>query len=544
MKKTLALVLALIMVLALVPAAFAQDIHTITPGEYEVSVQFQSNGADSVDANYLKTATFSAKGTAPAVTVTAPFNNIDNAQSDSIWHKAMPTLQVTVKNLGGTQKFWNGVAGKVYVNGTELKVTSAATPTEGTCVWNGADSSITFNTQITSASAVYSYQVVLKYDTTDVLTTETMNFTIAYTNNQKPVYDLKFNQPVAGKGVVLKDGVYFIDSATSAINSAVDKFAVNVAKNDGSKFTEVAYYAEAIDAYPAMNSIYVRAENTVTADSTLDIKPAAMTAQKPDTAYKTYVVVETEYAFYKGILTYKYRTNVERVDPKGISFAKSEYTIGKNEVLVPTYNSVATVYHDLATYTTLSLFGNSDKNVIDVDGNKITGLKDGTVYVKATYIDSLKVYTDTAKITVKGEYQVTDKANYKVTTKSGNLNVRASASTSAKKIGSLKKGDVVEVVEIKNGWAKIIYPAANYTNGYVSAQYLTKEGTKPETVVGTKTVIARVLNVRSGAGTSYSIVGKLTRNTKVEVIETVASGKWAKIKFNDSYAYVSCTYLQ
>ena len=154
------------------------------------------------------------------------------------------------------------------------------------------------------------------------------------------------------------------------------------------------------------------------------------------------------------------------------------------------------------------------------------------------------MYTDTVKVTVKGTYQVTDKANYIVTTSSSNLNVRSGAGTKYSKIGSLAKGTVVEVVEIKDGWAKIIFPSANYTNGYVSAQYLTKQGTSPETVIGTKTVIARVLNVRSGAGTSYSIVGKLNRNTKVEVIETVANGSWSKIKFNGGYAYVSSTYIQ
>ena len=153
-------------------------------------------------------------------------------------------------------------------------------------------------------------------------------------------------------------------------------------------------------------------------------------------------------------------------------------------------------------------------------------------------------YTDTVKVTVKGTYQVTDKANYIVTTSSSSLNVRSGAGTKYSKIGSLAKGTVVEVVEIKDGWAKIIFPSTRYTNGYVSAQYLTKQSTSPETVIGEKTVIARVLNVRSGAGTSYSIVGKLIRNTKVEVIETVANGSWSKIKFSGGYAYVSSTYIQ
>ena len=249
----------------------------------------------------------------------------------------------------------------------------------------------------------------------------------------------------------------------------------------------------------------------------------------------------------------KYRKNVSRVDPKGVFFDKDKYTIGVNEVFTPSYTTTVPVYHDVASYIDLSISANTEKNVVDVDGGTIIGLKEGTAYVVLNYRDFFIgadgaegnwVYTDTVKVTVKGTYQVTDKANYIVTTSSSNLNVRSGAGTKYSKIGSLAKGAVVEVVEIKDGWAKIIFPAANYTNGYVSAQYLTKQGTSPETVIGTKTVIARVLNVRSGAGTSYSIVGKLNRNTKVEVIETVANGSWSKIKFNGGYAYVSSTYIQ
>ena len=49
------------------------------------------------------------------------------------------------------------------------------------------------------------------------------------------------------------------------------------------------------------------------------------------------------------------------------------------------------------------------------------------------------------------------------------------------------------------------------------------------------------LNVRSGPGTSYNQIGKLPRNTKVEVLEI--SNNWAKIKYNNGYAYVSMSYL-
>ena len=273
----------------------------------------------------------------------------------------------------------------------------------------------------------------------------------------------------------------------------------------------------------------------------------------PNDAYTYKVTVETKYAIYQGEITFKYRTNVERIDPKGVSFAKDEYTIGVNEVLTPTYTTLVPVWHDVASYITLAQTANSEKGIVDCNNGTIIGLREGTAYVTLNYRDHFAAingaqgsweYTDTAKIIVKGTYQVTDKANYIVTTSSSNLNVRSGAGTKYSKIGSLAKGTVVEVVEIKDGWAKIIFPSANYTNGYVSAQYLTKQSTSPETVIGEKTVIARVLNVRSGAGTSYSIVGKLIRNTKVEVIETVANGSWSKIKFNGGYAYVSSTYIQ
>ena len=208
------------------------------------------------------------------------------------------------------------------------------------------------------------------------------------------------------------------------------------------------------------------------------------------------------------------------IDPKGVFFDKDEYTIGVNEVFTPSYTTTVPVWHNVAGYITLSQTANTEKGIVDCNKGTIIGLREGTAYVMLEYLDkdmvkdgvkSPVVYTDTVKVTVKGTYQVTDKANYIVTTSSSNLNVRSGAGTKYSKIGSLAKGAVVEVVEIKDGWAKIIFPAQNYTNGYVSAQYLTKQSTSPETVIGEKTVIARVLNVRSGAGTSYSIVGKLIR---------------------------------
>ena len=135
-------------------------------------------------------------------------------------------------------------------------------------------------------------------------------------------------------------------------------------------------------------------------------------------------------------------------------------------MLNPSYKTIVDVYYDIASDVVLTVTSSTELNVIDVEGNKITGLKEGTAYVRAAYAYSpdhdstgrhATVYTDTAKIIVKGTYQVTDKANYIVTTSSSNLNVRSGAGTKYSKIGSLAKGTVVEVVEIKDGWACLLY---------------------------------------------------------------------------------------
>jgi len=541
MKKTLALVLALMMVLALVPAAFAATTTNVSSDSYDVKVTFAPAGIGSVETFDGE---YKASGKVPTVNIAIPYDAIPSGAGD-IWEEGTPEMKVEVKTFGGNTNAFDGLAieGGVALDGKDFKV--YINGSDKTSEVEYGQNLLRFTTNgFTKTNATYSYDVKLVYKNGDNTYIEEMSFKISYTNTTKPVYDLKFGQPDTD-GIVLKDGVYFVDSASTTA-STVTKGVINVLKNDGSKFTEVAYYAQNSSDYPTANL------NKKVSDSqiTMDLTKAQANADGSQTYY---VTVETKYAFYQGKITFKYRTNVTRMDPKGVFFAKDEYTIGVNEVLTPTFTTTVPVWHDVASYIKLAQTANTEKGIVDCDGTKITGLREGTAYVMLTYSDKFAgadgvaknvVYTDTVKVTVKGTYQVTDKANYIVTTSSSNLNVRSGAGTKYSKIGSLAKGTVVEVVEIKDGWAKIIFPAANYTNGYVSAQYLTKQSTSPETVIGEKTVIARVLNVRSGAGTSYSIVGKLNRNTKVEVIETVANGSWSKIKFNGGYAYVSSTYIQ
>ena len=115
--------------------------------------------------------------------------------------------------------------------------------------------------------------------------------------------------------------------------------------------------------------------------------------------------------------------------------------------------------------------------------------------------------------------------------------MRNGAGTSYRVITVLKKGQKVEVISESNGWSKIKYDGRL---GYVSSSYL-GDVSNSTNKSKTKQVNTTSLNVRSGPNTSYGLLGKLPKGSKVEVISE--SNGWSKIKYNGKDAYVSSMYL-
>ena len=124
------------------------------------------------------------------------------------------------------------------------------------------------------------------------------------------------------------------------------------------------------------------------------------------------------------------------------------------------------------------------------------------------------------------------------------LNVRSGPSTSYSITTKLYKGDKVEILETSNGWHKI--KASNGKIGWVSGDYIKVSSgstSQPSTSTTKATVTATSLNVRSGAGTSYSVITKLSKGTVVDVIESASNG-WKKIKTsNGTTGWASGDYL-
>ncbi len=83
------------------------------------------------------------------------------------------------------------------------------------------------------------------------------------------------------------------------------------------------------------------------------------------------------------------------------------------------------------------------------------------------------------------------------------------------------------------------YLKANVQLG-TSADDNTGSDSTVETKTGTVTANSS-LNVRSGAGTNYSVIGSLPSKATVEILETLNG--WYKIKYNNTIGYVSSQYI-
>lgn len=104
-----------------------------------------------------------------------------------------------------------------------------------------------------------------------------------------------------------------------------------------------------------------------------------------------------------------------------------------------------------------------------------------------------------------------------------------------------------------NGWAKdldldIAYITAQQWKDYASKDVSNNQGTYNPTIAGEYTVIASVLNVRSGPGMNYPVINQLKKGTRVYnsgIYGINGTTTWYKIKTFDAKieGYVSKNYL-
>ena len=143
----------------------------------------------------------------------------------------------------------------------------------------------------------------------------------------------------------------------------------------------------------------------------------------------------------------------------------------------------------------------------------------------------------------KGESNATPTSTMYTTPEIG-LNLRKGPGTSYSVIRTLSKGTAVTVHSSSNGWSKI---SVNGVEGYVSTSFLsstnpsTNSSTSNETTSTMYVTPDAGLNLRKGAGTSYSVVKTLSKGTAVTVHSS--SNGWSKVSVNGVEGYVSTSYL-
>ena len=113
------------------------------------------------------------------------------------------------------------------------------------------------------------------------------------------------------------------------------------------------------------------------------------------------------------------------------------------------------------------------------------------------------------KVTISGNGSTTVQFRGIVIAKE--LNVRADADQSSTRVGGLKYGDRVEILEKSGTWGRT-------KNGWISLNYVYQDGTTG-TRTGAGTVTGSQLHIRSGPGTGYTSIGSYNQGDRVTILE-------------------------
>ncbi len=201
-----------------------------------------------------------------------------------------------------------------------------------------------------------------------------------------------------------------------------------------------------------------------------------------------------------------------------------------------------------------SLSGNTKVTIVGEEGAfyKIE-YKGSHGYVAKEYVKDVTESNNSNQGTQTSEKPSTEKTG--IVNVSSSLNVRSSASTSSKVIGSLSGNTKVTIIGEEGAFYKIEYKGSH---GYVAKEYVkdvtesnnSNQGTqtpeKPSTPENTeKTGVVNVsssLNVREGASTSSKVIGSLSGNTKVTIVGE--EGAFYKIEYKGSHGYVAKEYVK
>lgn len=469
MKKTLAIVLALAMVLCMIPAAFAATTETITDKSYNLAIKVVGASTNLKEASKTN-----------SITAEYKYGELTAIETGKFSEKkvmALVTVDGFVQGLTDTT---------TTIDGKKLDVTAPAYGSQ--CKYDNGK--VVFPIELTKAGYTDSFVITVtgKKNATapdEVVVTETAKISVKLVNTTeyKPaktaaVTAIKSSDTKVMDAYIVGSKIYFdwANNAEGYKNWAPETVKVTFVDENGAAFQGITWAYDAKDKDNGLQyMIPVNATSTTLAGETrqgakLDKSAVKYNVHTEIDGKKFKFQLETASAIYE---TKEYtavvRSNVASVDPKGIYFAEPTKTIKVGEPYTPVVMGVAT--GKALTPDAILPGTNTSKEVIDIVDNTVTGTKEGVAYITAEYqpYKGTNYKASSMKIIVAGEAAEVAPAGtttYYVTCRT--LNVRKGAGTSYAKAGKLHRGDKVEVVSISKNWAKL----ANGT--YVSAKYIAK----------------------------------------------------------------------
>ena len=150
----------------------------------------------------------------------------------------------------------------------------------------------------------------------------------------------------------------------------------------------------------------------------------------------------------------------------------------------------------------------------------------GTDYVEKVTVDSSSTSTDSF-------------SSFTVKVICNELNIRKEASFTSQVVGTVKKGDVYTIVEVSNGLGRLKSGAGWISMGTDYVEKVTTTSSSSSSGYQVKIVNCSVLNVRSGAGTSYPVVTTVKANEVYTIVDE--SNGFGKLKSGAGWISLSYT---
>lgn len=198
------------------------------------------------------------------------------------------------------------------------------------------------------------------------------------------------------------------------------------------------------------------------------------------------------------------------------------------------------------------LFGSKEnfamqQESVDVEAGVALALKHTTEKVDAASLDAILTTVKTEVVTEEAPAEVAvptiaGYTNLGIANVDSYLNVRKEPNESSDLAGKMPQNAGCEILETLDGWYKI---QSGEVSGYVKAEFLLTGDAAAlkaeEKLTNMATANTSNLNVRSDASTDASVIIKIDKGEKLEVIEQLDG--WVKVAVDSDEGYVSAEFV-